>query len=360
MTEVRELSELPADEKDLWDGALAGGDSLSDNFGVTSKFAFVDVLNRVLVPGAASRVIWRVDNGEKVVFFPCYLEKKAGRLLGWTELRHICDLYPGRSAAAVSVGGDSECLALLDSVFDAQKRWDSFSLTVLADGPMEKHVLAITGRRKIEPFVDLVLEYPYIELPDQWDDLYGSFAKKFRYNIRNSTKLLKELGDLKLVQSTEEEEVSRFLSDAYSVERDSWKEGAGTSLTANKLQEDFHSRLAPVTAADNLFRGYILYLNGAPIAHVFGILCDGVFYSLKLSYSEGYRKYSPGIVITSLVIQKLILEGVKFWDFAGPTEDYKRRWTGKSYSLKTLTFFSQSPRGQFLKMRRKIKRLISS
>jgi CelD/BcsL family acetyltransferase involved in cellulose biosynthesis len=137
-------------------------------------------------------------------------------------------------------------------------------------------------------------------------------------------------------------------------------EGAGTSLTANTLQENFHSRLAPIAAATDMFRGYILYLNGAPIAHVFGMLCDGVFYSLKLSYSEDYRKYSPGIVTTALVIQKLILERVKFWDFAGPTEDYKRRWTGKSYSLRTLTFFSQSPRGKFLKLRRKIRGLISS
>lgn len=360
MTVIQELSELPVDEKHLWDGSVSGGEAFRDNFGVLSKFAFVDVLNRVLVPEAAKRVIWRVGSGENVVFFPCYLEKKARRLLGWTELKPICDLYPGRSAAAVTVGGDRECLALLDSVFDAQKRWDSFSLTVLAGGRMEEHILAISGQRKIEPFVDFVLEYPYIELPDQWDDLYGSYAKKFRYNIRNSTKLLKELGDLELVQFTEQKEVPQFLSDVYSIERSSWKEAAGTSLTANKKQEDFHSELASIAAATGIFKGYILYLNGAPIAHVFGVLSDGVFYSLKLSYSEEYRKYSSGIVITSLVIQKLILEHVKFWDFSGPTEDYKRRWTSNAYSLRTLTFFSKNSRGQFLKMKRKIKGLISS
>ena len=78
-----------------------------------------------------------------------------------------------------------------------------------------------------------------------------------------------------------------------------------------------------------IFRGYVLYLDDLPIAHVYGVLLGWIFYSLKLSYSEEYRKYSPGIVVTALALQGLIAEGVKFWDFSGPTEDYKIKMDGQ-------------------------------
>lgn len=360
MSDILKLSQLSTDERHRWDAALVGGKSFLENCGVTSRFDFVETLDAVLVPSAAERRIWKVDGGNRVIFFPCYVERKKGGVFAWSELRHISDLYPGRSAVAGLVGREDDSVAVLSKVFDEYDGWDCFSLTVIADSPMEKNLLAISNGRRFVSFLESELEYPYIELPTEWDDLYGSFAKKFRYNIRNSLKLLRDCGQLELRRTTDVEEVPRFLQDAYEIERNSWKESAGSSLTTNERQEEFHTRLASLAAKQEILRAYILYLDGSPIAHVFGVLCDGVFYSLKLSYSEEYRKYSPGTVVTALVIQELISDQVSFWDFAGPTEEYKRRWTSKSYNLRSYTVFNRSLRGQLLVARRKIKDLIDS
>ena len=188
----------------------------------------------------------------------------------------------------------------------------------------------------------------------------GGLAKKFRYNMRNGQKLLSEVGRLSFERMTEENEVSRFLDDAYSIEKRSWKEAAGTSITTNPLQETFHSRLAPIAASNRIFRGYVLYLDDLPISHVYGLMCGDVFYSLKLSHCEQHRKYSPGIVMIALAIQDLISDGVKFWDFSGPTEEYKRRWTKDAYCLRTYTVFSRTIRGRLLRLRSKIKDLLAS
>lgn len=360
MIDVDELSELSSRQEKSWNRGLSHVQSSLEYSTVISRFEFVDLLNRILVSDAAERIIWRIESNNQSYFFPCYVEKRSGKFLSWLELRHISDLYPGRSGPSVLVGGTNESLALVDQVFGEQGRWHSFSLCVLGDGPMERHLLATAKNSGFEFFLDSSLEYPYIELPTTWDEFYGGLAKKFRYNIRNSQKLLAEVGELSLERITDEKDVRRFLDHAYLVERRSWKESAGTSLTTNKRQAEFHSRLAPIAASNGIFRGYILYLDGSPIAHVYGLLSDNVFYSLKLSYSEQFRKYSPGIVVTARAIQDLILTGVEYWDFSGPTEEYKRRWTNDAYCLKTYTFFSHNTRGRLLKVRRKIRDFLSS
>lgn len=358
MITVCESSQMPTDEEELWDRTITGAGSFERNLGIISRFFFVDLVNRVLVPNDANRVIWRAQDSKGVVFLPCYLETKGNLVMKWVELRYACDLYPGRSAAAIGFDSESVHGAFLERVFSAQERWDAFYLTLVSGGSAEKQTIRVAKEYHATTGVDSELEYPYIELPNQWNVLYQGFTKKFRYNIRNSTKLLKQQGPLELVESAGEQDVPRFLKDVLQVERDSWKEAAGTSLTTNRKQQLFHAQLAHGAASRGVLRGYVLYVGGEAVAHIFGVLTDGVFYSLKLSFSEKYRKYSPGIVITSLVLQALINEGVRYWDFAGPTEDYKKRWTDKSYRLKTLVFFSKRLKGRVLAMKKRMKGLV--
>ena len=361
MTNVRELSDLSKGLKSGWNADLNRGRSPLEGTTVISRFEFVDVLNHVLVPDSAERVIWTTKSNDQSYYFPCYIDRKSDRLFSWLELKHIPDLYPGRSGPAFLIGSGTESVAFLNRIFEEQDRWHSFSLCVLADGPMERHLLETAKLMNYEPLMESSQEYPYIEFPATWDDFYGSLAKKFRYNIRNSQKLLSDIGGLSLERMTDEKDVPRFLEDAYAVERLSWKEDAGTSITTNSFQEVFHSRLAPTVASDRIFRGYVLYLDGSPIAHVYGLLCGNVFYSLKLSYSEQIRKYSPGTVMTALAIQDLISDGVKFWDFSGPMEAYKKRWTKDAYCLRTYTVFGRNVHGAGCsRLRRKIRRIFSS
>jgi len=360
MTTLTEEAELRVDVRDDWNNLFGKGLPISEGSGITSRFEFVDVLDRVLVPAEAKRIFWTIEAEGRDHYFPCFIEKKSNRFVSWAELRHIPDLYPGRSGLAELIGNESNISAALENVFDQQERWDSFSLCVLAGGPMERCLLAAARRRNAIPYLESALNYPYVILPGNWDELYSGFSKKFRYNIRNSQKLIKELGELSLKRVTSENEVREFLDAVYSIERNSWKEEAGTSLTKNKIQEVFHEQLAPIAADSGLFRSYVLYLNCTPVAHVYGLLCHGVFYSLKLSYIEQYRKVAPGIVLTALVLQDLIADGVKCWDWSGPSEEYKRRWSKDVYCLRTYKFFGNSWKGQLLRFRTRVKEYLPS
>jgi CelD/BcsL family acetyltransferase involved in cellulose biosynthesis len=360
MKSVTEKTELRREDSSGWNDGLQGTFPFHESSGVLARYEFIKILDRVMVPDSAKRFIWSIESEQRHFYLPCFLETKSSAIFSWTLLRQISDLYPGRSESALLMTDSAASSALYDKAFAMHESWDCFSICVLGDGQAELDLLASAERSGFKPVLEESNFYPYIDLPDNWDELYAGFAKKFRYNIRNSEKLLRKQGDLTLDRVTDPDEIERFLDHAFSIERLSWKEAAGTSITKNAHQEDFHSRLAHATASTGIFRGYVLYLDDSPIAHVYGVLLGGIFYSLKLSYSEEYRKYAPGIVVTALALQDLIAEGVKFWDFSGLSEDYKRRWTGKEYCLRMYKFFGKGVRGRLLAVREILRRILPS
>ena len=119
-----------------------------------------------------------------------------------------------------------------------------------------------------------------------------------------------------------------------------------------------HSELAPIAAASDIFRGYILYLDKAPIAHIYGLYDQGAFYCLKLSYVETLKKFGPGIAITAMAIKDLIDNSARLWDFVGPTEGYKRRWAKESYTIRKYVFFSRTLQGRMLNLGRRLRLFI--
>ena len=358
MKKVNESSTLPVDTckaKKVYPSKTL---SPLKNSAVISRLEFVELIDKILVPESAKRVIWSVESEGHTHYFPCFIEKKGRTILGWRELRHMPDLYPGRSEAAVQIGSDFQSKNLLAAAFGGAHRWDCFSFRVLAGSLMEQQLLTYARQFGCLPFLDSEVFYPYIDLPDNWDDLYGSYQKKFRYNLRNCEKQLNEMGVLTLESVVTQDKVDQFLENVLKIERESWKEKAGTSLTTNDIQKTFHVLLAPKAIASGIFRGYVLKLDSIPIAYVYGLYSNHVFHSLKLSFSEQFRLYAPGTVITKKAVQDLIEIGASVWDFAGPSEPYKLRWTKDEYCLRSYTVMSSSWRGRLLGARRRSNKLV--
>lgn len=355
MTKVLESSALDPEKREQWNARLSDKDDLVTSAGATCRFEVVRLIDQVLAPREAERVIWHIAHDESDSFFPCVIIPKSTGPAVWSELRPITDLYPGRSAPAVKFRDDDTANDLLNAAFLNWRRWDSLITNVLADSAFEQKLLDVAIANGFKPVIRSETECPYIQLPNSWHKLYDSFGKKFRYNIRNSEKLLRERGAIELRRFTDTTSVDEFLEDFLSVERLSWKQEAGTSITRNPEQLKFHTELAPVAAAADIFRGYVLYLDETPIAHIFGLYDQGTFYCLKLSYVEALKKFAPGITITAMAIKDLVDNSAKLWDFVGPTEGYKRRWAKESYVVRKYVFFSRTLRGRLLNIRRRLR-----
>jgi hypothetical protein len=90
------------------------------------------------------------------------------------------------------------------------------------------------------------------------------------------------------------------------------------------------------------FSGHVLEFRGEPVAYVWGLLFANIFYDFKESYKSDYREFGPGHVLKLSLMQRLFSKRVTFYDYMGACEDYKLRWTDKTYERSTFLLYNQS------------------
>jgi hypothetical protein len=88
----------------------------------------------------------------------------------------------------------------------------------------------------------------------------------------------------------------------------------------------FNSGLMQQAAGRGVLRLGICWQHDRPIAAQLWITVDGRATVMKLAHDENDRALSPGTLLTAVVIQRLIKEGVAEIDFGRGDDPYKRLW----------------------------------
>jgi hypothetical protein len=94
---------------------------------------------------------------------------------------------------------------------------------------------------------------------------------------------------------------------------------------------DFDRALLRAAAAAGVLRLGVLATESQPIAAQYWIIDGGGARAtvLKLAHAEAVKSFSPGTVLTALMIRHLIEEdGVRELDFGRGDDEYKRLWVG--------------------------------
>lgn len=296
-----------------------------------SEFAWL--VREIFAPEADVEVVeHRSDDGAAAVM-PWAV--KAGRF--GSSGTYIPSIYPGRAGIVhdARVGEDE-----LRELFEyACSTWSHFSLAIIADSPTESALKHAVKVMRAECQTAAETQVPFIVFPETWDEYIMSLPKKFRYTIRSGEKVLREAGELEVRSYETEESCDEFLAHIRKIESMSWKHQAGTSLTKQQKQWQFHERLAPIAARLSLLQGYVLLVDGTPVAHILGIRFGDTFCDLKESFDENYSQQSPGAVLKSLAIKDLLNKGVSGWDFVGQAEFHKLRWTSTTYTVRQYEIF---------------------
>jgi CelD/BcsL family acetyltransferase involved in cellulose biosynthesis len=173
-----------------------------------------------------------------------------------------------------------------------------------------------------------------------------------RWTIRKGERALSEKGRLEYEELSDPASVDKLMHSIHTIERRSWKEQSGTSITAQGKQQAFFEAFAALAAESGMLCGHVLRVDGKPIAYIFGVLDgDSVFLDLKESFDAAYAEYSPGHVLKRFAFQTLIARGVRIYDFMGRCEPYKMRWTDKTYHRLTVVLFNTTFRGSLAHLR---------
>ena len=332
-----------------WLDLLLGSVGDAREVDVTTTYEWSESLRGSHLCGQPARIaLAHADDGALVGLFPYF--RRVGRVRGvpCRQLHAISQLYSGRNRL---LAHDPVAFAegLLTALAVTEAPWDRLCLTVLDDSPSVRALAAAAaGRGYVIESVGLA-DSPYIDLPATWDTCFDALSKKFRWLLRTSRKRMEELGRLEHRVFQTPAEVPVFMAAMYAIEKASWKEKSGSSITLNETQQTFYHALALAAAAQGWLRGHVLSLDDEPLAYVLGISLGPVFHDLKESYKHTMREHSPAHVLKTFVLPMLIAEGITRYDFRGKCDEFKMKWTDRCYRRRELVIHSTTPRASLVR-----------
>ena len=280
------------------------------------------------------------------------------RGMGATRLLEpLQSLYGGRMGLLVDPRAPQALRHMLSHLREARLPWDALILTTLegsADAQLVQQEArtcglgVLTGRRQSSP---------YVPLGTSWEALFEGLQKKHRYTIRSGERRLREQGALEYRELSRPEDVEELTRCMSHVEKGSWKDAAASSIARNPGQQRFYDHFLPRAAASAVLSGHVLLLDGMPIAYMLGLIDGCVFLDLKESFDAAFEKSSPAHVLKRFVMSSLIARGITVYDFMGECEEYKLKWTDRTYTNVSVTLFRPTIRGRVAKWRSLLSRV---
>jgi hypothetical protein len=282
------------------------------------------------------------SHGRIDAILPFYRVRKTVHFVPCRSLVATCKLYDGRGGFVLRNAPLEGLAALLAGLKTCVSGWDVFFFTLVENSSAHNALLQLENRRgfrleKVESHPS-----PYFLMNTTWEEYFAALQNRFRGQLRKFEKRARAAGDLTYKVFESGPDLDYFYDSVRQIERQSWKEKAGTSLTANEVQDRFHARIMHAAADRGWMSGHLLELNGEPIAYQFGLIYNGVFYDLKGSFKDQFREIGAGRVMYRLLIEELFRRKVAIFDFQGVCHDFKMRLTDKTYRTSTYLLYNDT------------------
>lgn len=284
--------------------------------------------------------------GSVAGILPLYRSTRQMHRRTYRQIAPITQVYSGRVGFLLRDQSPDDLANLLEYLFAKVPAWDVFEIT-LVDGSVSERLFRQYCQARGRRFEIVgTRTTPYTVLDCSQDEYLKSLPKTLRQSMKKGYKKMMETGPAEHRCYMERRDLDAFYEALLDIERNSWKESAGTSLTQNRYQEELYRSFMRSAAERGWFSGHLLCYRGEPIAYNYGLLHNGIFCAPKTSYKSRYKEFSPGHVLDMLVTEYLIQRKVRYYDQMGGCEAYKMRMSDHTYSRTTYLVFNASLKGR--------------
>lgn len=345
-----------------WRRAVSADAALPGGADMTSTPEWHRALARAFLPDAGSQAKVLVafdDTDEPAALLPLYRKRPGGRMPFGSTLALLTELYGGRTTVLAADGGPGAVplLARLDAEYPG---WSCLEATLVDGNAAAARFLDAARHCAAAIHSEPLPSSPYIELPATYDEYFKTLKANFRTEVRRGERRLRETGQLTRRLYTAPDQVDALWDAVCRIERASWKEAAGTSITRNPFQERFYREYLPLGAGAGELLAAVLFLDGRPIAHKLCLCRDATAAILKMSYVEDLKRFYPSTVLLAGYLQDIIERGVRQLDFMGTCDDFKMRWTDRTYGRTKHLIFRDSVAGRLAHARLRLARLVDA
>jgi CelD/BcsL family acetyltransferase involved in cellulose biosynthesis len=200
---------------------------------------------------------------------------------------------------------------------------DGYLVTALPAAALDRLAARHAG---LKPFVRQHYRRSYARLDQGFDAYLGGFSAKSRSTCRRKLKKLAERAggaiDVRCYRS--EAEIGDFYRQARAVSAKTYQErllDAGLPAGEKALKE-----MQALARADRA-RGWLLFLDGAPIAYLWAPVEGLTLIYAYLGYDPAFAEHSPGIVLQLEAMRQLMDESaLRLFDFTEGEGQHKRQF----------------------------------
>jgi CelD/BcsL family acetyltransferase involved in cellulose biosynthesis len=186
---------------------------------------------------------------------------------------------------------------------------------------------------------------PYIPLAGHtWDSYLATLGASHRANVRRRLRALEQKFDVRFEQVTTDEDRREALERLTQYHERRFAAHGSAFRTASLCA--FHDEATRRFLERGWLRMFVLRVNGAAAAVMYGFLYNRTFYFYQHGFDDSYQQHSLGLVLMALTIRAAIEEGAAEFDMLWGTEPYKFLWARDVRELRNLHLFPPNLRGQ--------------
>lgn len=157
-----------------------------------------------------------------------------------------------------------------------------------------------------------------------WESYLASLGASHRANFRRRLRTLERQFDVRFERVESDAVRQDVLAALVRFHEERFARGSTAFLTP--ALRAFHDDATRRALAAGWLRQYVLRLDGAPAAAMYGFARGDRFYFYQHGFDARYEPFSVGLVLMGLTIQAALAEGAAEFDMLFGTETYKALW----------------------------------
>jgi len=173
-----------------------------------------------------------------------------------------------------------------------------------------------------------------------WDSYLATLGSAHRANVRRRLRALDQQFRTHFEQVTTEAGRAAALAALGDFHQRRFRAHGGSTAFCSPALRAFQDDATRQALDRGWLRMYVLRLNDAPAAVMYGFLYNRRFYFYQHGFDERYRACSLGLVLMALTIRAAIDEGADTFDLLWGAEPYKWLWTRDTNTLRRIHLFA--------------------
>jgi CelD/BcsL family acetyltransferase involved in cellulose biosynthesis len=209
----------------------------------------------------------------------------------------------------------------LEYLKEVPEKWDCIELT---DVPQDS--ICLPSLRKVSDEIEAIEDCPYLPLPSSFEAFMESLSYKKRKYVRRGLRKLESSFNVELTDCSQTESYIDGMHALFELHQKTWAAVGQKGVLCDSAVREFHLELAEAFSQKGWLCLHTLKLSDAPVAVEYGFRYGSKYYAYLPGLDPKYREYSAGNMLFIKIIEKLIKDNVKIYDFLRGSEAYKHYW----------------------------------